>query len=233
MQTIPTKPKRSTLSKLLIGAVAIILACCGLSAVAAVFSPRAATTPTPTVAVVVSMSTQEAMPTIASPTKSPTHTPLPPTPTAEATVPPTAAPTDPPAPTEAPAMSLMSVSEYSTAIGGIAFRSTDNLSAFTRLIDRAGRNVALVTNNDWKTEMNTVLATMRVHAGEFRRLSPPSNMRDVHSLILEMADRMERIADNMSNVVNKQDFSKLDQVTEDLNMITALAQQITAMLKSK
>jgi hypothetical protein len=239
MQTTPSKPKRSTLSKILIGVVAIILACCGVSAIGAVLSPSRPATPTPTVAVIVSMSTQEALPTIALPTQSPTHTPLPPTPPSEATIPPTAVPTEspiatePPASTVAPAGSELSLSEYSAVMTSIALRSSDNLQNFTGLIQRATRDSVIMLSSDWKTEMNTVLATMRVNADEYRRIAPPGNMRDVHNLVIEMADTMDRVANNMGDVVNKQDLSKTEQIVEDLNTITALAQQISAMLKSK
>jgi hypothetical protein len=127
----------------------------------------------------------------------------------------------------------MSVSEYTTGIGGIAFRSTDNFQNYASLLDQASQRESLVRDINWITQMNTVLATMKVHAEEYRQLTPPSNMRDVHSLILKMADRMDRVADTMDDVVNKRDYSNIDQATQDMNMITALAQQITALLKSK
>jgi flagellar basal body-associated protein FliL len=105
MQNTSSKPKRSTLSKILIGALAIVIACCGLSVLGAVLSPSQPATATPAPAV------QDVLiePTATEPT---------------ATEPPAAAPTEQAtaapaeAPTAAPTVAAVAAPDQVSAGGG-------------------------------------------------------------------------------------------------------------------
>ena len=97
-QTQPLK-KRSKLTTILIGVGAVLVACCGLSAISAVISPKATPAATPTAnvqtALVEPAATTQPIgtpPATAEPTQAPTAVP-------------TDVPTDVPAPTAAPASS--------------------------------------------------------------------------------------------------------------------------------
>lgn len=79
MQQPTIKPRRSLLSKVLIGSAALVVACCGLSAIGALFAPRSAT-PTPTQSPasavrVVDEAPHTSTPTMPPATAAPTATP--------------------------------------------------------------------------------------------------------------------------------------------------------------
>ncbi len=200
------KPRRTLLG--LVGGAVVL--CCGLSTCVAVFSPRNTPAATPTAVIVL------------QPAEGVTVMP-------SATVEPTSAPTAVPAPTSTPDAQA-EVDAYKLAIGRIAGPTGEALTTFSAMMTEAGKTPALLADTDWRLRMAAVLAAMKLHADEFRKLTAPAGLEDVDALVEQMADKLTSAADQFAAGLDANDAAKILLANEALRDANALTDEITRRL---
>jgi hypothetical protein len=211
------KPKRGVLSKILLGLLALLVVCCGLSVLSAVIAPRPAKAPVSAPAIDITPQV-----TIVGATSAPA---LQPDPTTAPVVVPTAVPeaTTPPSARQV----------YAAQLGEIATRSSANFRELVDLATSAGSDISLINDASWRSKVAVVIETLRIHAREFRNIQAPAEMADVHALVNEMADSMDQIADDFDAGVKTGDADKFVSATSAMTRMTALTQQVTQKLTNQ
>lgn len=137
---------------------------------------------------------------------SPEPSPAPAAPVADATIQASVEPTSTigltpaPTPTQTPSSTQPGIcpspleSAYLADIARIAVRLSSVSSYFAGLNERAGRDVSLIEDDDWKREINAVLELMTEQAHGIRTLDAPTTLRSIHRDFSEMALAIQSFA---------------------------------------
>ena len=83
---------------------------------------------------------------------------------------------------------------YVADIARIAVRLSSVSSYFADLNERAGRDVSLVEDDDWRREINAVLELMTEQAHGILTLDAPTTLRSIHRDFSEMALAIQSFA---------------------------------------
>lgn len=101
------------------------------------------------------------------------------------------------------------------------------------LTAQAGSNPLLVFDDDWRFSVVVHLAAMKVAAEQIRELNPPTQVRHIHSDLIEMAAGLDRAADLFAAGMDNYDPDLLamsaEQIDANTDIVIGAAAKVSAL----
>lgn len=123
--------------------------------------------------------------------------------------------------------------EYSTKMESISYDIQTIMNDFSQLMYQAGDNPNLMFDDNWIIDVATQIALLDGVITEVRNIEAPSQLDDVHSLILEAMNEYEFVVDNFPSAIDNMDVNLINECNTAITNATGHITEATSLLQEK